>query len=55
MFQCLRAIVYRKFLCPELYDVVEAIQELMVQTVSKNTRDVCASIFVSFILEYPLE
>lgn len=27
----------------------------MVQTVSRTTREVCAGIFTSFILEYPLE
>jgi hypothetical protein len=55
VFQCLRAIIYRKFLCPDLYDLMETIQEMMVINVQRHTRSVCASIFVAFILEYPLE
>lgn len=55
VFNCLRAIIYRKFLCPDLYDLMETVQEMMVQTVSHNTREICANIFVQFIIEYPLE
>ena len=42
-------------MCPDLYDLMEIIQEMMVSNVSQHTKDVCAGIFVSFILEYPLE
>ena len=55
VFYCLRAILYRKFLCADLYDLMETIEEMMVSNVSKTTRSACANIFVQFILEYPLE
>ena len=34
---------------------METIEEMMVSNISTTTRSVCASIFVQFILEYPLE
>ena len=46
VFHCLRAILYRKFLCADLYDLMETIEEMMVSNVNKNTRSVCANIFV---------
>lgn len=55
VFQCLKAIINRKFLCPDLYDLMEMIEEMMVTNISKTTRSICAAIFVQFILEYPLE
>jgi len=45
----------RKFLCPDLYDLMETVQDMMVSNVQKTTRTVCASIFVQFLLDYPLE
>jgi len=55
VFQCLRAIVYRKFICADLYDLIENVQELMITSIAKSTRTVCSSIFTQFLLEYPLE
>ena len=55
VFQCLKQIINRKFLCPDLYDLMETIEEMMVTNINKTTRSVCANIFVQFILEYPLE
>ena len=55
VFQCLKAIVNRRFLCPDLYDLMETIEEMMVTNISRSTRTICANIFVQFILEYPLE
>ena len=54
-FQCLRALVYRKYLCAELYDLIETVQDLMVTSVARSTRQLCAGIFTQFLLEYPLE
>lgn len=55
VFHCLRAIIFRKFVCPDLYDVMENVQEMMVSSVTKATRSMCAQIFVQFLLDYPLE
>lgn len=55
VFQCLKAIVYRKFVSADLYDLIEQVQELMITSIAKSTRSVCASIFTQFLLEYPLE
>lgn len=55
VFHCLKSIINRRFLCPDLYDLMETIEEMMVTNISRTTRSVCANIFVQFILEYPLE
>ncbi|TNV87999.1 hypothetical protein FGO68_gene14880 [Halteria grandinella] len=55
VFQCLKAIVYRKVMSADLYDLIEQVQELMITSIAKSTRSVCASIFTQFLLEYPLE
>jgi len=55
VFHCLKAIINRRFLCPDLYDLMETIEDMMVTNISRTTRGVCANIFVQFILEYPLE
>ena len=34
---------------------METIEEMMVTSITRSTRTVCANIFVQFILEYPLE
>ena len=55
VFYCLKAIIQRKFLCADLYDLMETIEEMMVSNVQKTTRFACSGIFIQFILEYPLE
>ena len=55
VFYCLKAILHRKFLCADLYDLMETIEEMMVSNIQKTTRTACAGIFIQFILEYPLE
>lgn len=55
VFTCLKAILYRKFECADLYDLIQNVQEMMVTSVSQSTRYTCAQIFITFILEYPME
>ena len=55
VFHCLRAIVYRRFICADLYDLVETVQDLMITSLAKSTRGICAQIFTQFLLDYPLE
>ena len=38
VFYCLKAIIHRKFLCADLYDLMETIEEMMVSNVQRATR-----------------
>lgn len=44
--QCLRSVVHRRYLCPELYDLIETIQDMMISSVDKLTRQLCQNIFI---------
>lgn len=54
VFTCLRAVLHRKFESAELYDLMASVQDMMVTSVQSSTRQTCAAIFVSFVLEYPM-
>lgn len=53
--QCLRSVVHRRYVCSELYDLIETVQEMMISSVDKLTRQLCQNIFIQFLLDYPLE
>lgn len=53
--QCLRSVVHRRYVCADLYDLIEIVQEMMISSVNKLTRGLCQAIFVQFLLDYPLE
>lgn len=53
--QCFRSVVHRKFLCSEIYDLVERVQEMMINSSLKPIRNLCQAIFIQFLLDYPLE
>ena len=56
MFHLLRALVFRKFLSPTLYDIIDKnVQDLIITSLSPSVRSLCSSILVTFLLEYPLE
>ena len=38
-----------------MYDLMETVEDMMVTCVQKNVKATCSSIFIQFILEYPLE
>jgi len=50
-----KAIVARRYLSAEVYDVVETLLELTVRSHKASLRDQSRSIVVSFLIEYPLE
>jgi U3 small nucleolar RNA-associated protein 20 len=52
---CLKSLISRKFLSADIYDLMETVEDMMVTCVQKNIKTTCASIFIQFILEYPLE
>ena len=55
VFMCLRSLITRRFLSADIYDLMETVEDMMVTCVQKNIKTTCASIFIQFILEYPLE
>ena len=52
---CLRSVIHRKFACSELYDLMEQVQEMMLSSNTKQIRALCSTIFVQFLLDYPLQ
>ncbi|KAL6760906.1 armadillo-type protein [Haematococcus lacustris] len=53
-FALLRAVLGRRLVVPEVYDVMAWVQSLMVQSASPHVRAVCASSLLQFLLDYPL-
>jgi len=43
----------RKFVAPEIYDLMDKVAEMLVTNQSTNVRDVCRSIYLQFLLDYP--
>lgn len=50
----LKAVVGRKLLVPELYDMMVRVSELMVKSQMQPVRQVCSQVFLQFLLDYPL-
>ncbi|EPS68888.1 hypothetical protein M569_05879, partial [Genlisea aurea] len=50
----LKAIVHRKLVVPEIFDVIQVVAELMVQNQSDPIRKKCSEIMLQFLLGYPL-
>ncbi|TMW55858.1 hypothetical protein Poli38472_008506 [Pythium oligandrum] len=53
-YALLKSIIASRLVIPEIYDVVVRIGEILVQTDSQSARANCATIFITFLLEYPL-
>lgn len=53
LFSLLRAVVSRKFASPEVYDLMDRVAEMLVASQSHNTREICRSIYLQFLLDYP--
>ncbi|KAI9623579.1 hypothetical protein KEM48_009474 [Puccinia striiformis f. sp. tritici PST-130] len=43
----------QKFMAPELYDLMDQILRLLVTAQSNQVREICRSIFLQFLLDYP--
>lgn len=50
-----KAMVGKRIILAEMYDVMKRINQLLVQTRLSNIRGMCEQIIASFILTYPLE
>ncbi|SCZ90492.1 BZ3500_MvSof-1268-A1-R1_Chr1-3g02022 [Microbotryum saponariae] len=53
LFQLLRSIMARKFVAPEIYDLMDKVAEMLVTNQSSGVREVCRSIYLQFLLDYP--
>ncbi|KAI0090560.1 armadillo-type protein [Irpex rosettiformis] len=53
VFTMLRAIVARKFVVPEIYDLMERVSEIMVTNQSPQVQELCRGVLLQFLLEYP--
>ena len=52
-FAILRAIVSRKFVVPEIYDLLDRISSIMVTSQSSHVQETCRGILLQFLLDYP--
>lgn len=52
-FSLLRAIVSRKFVVPEIYDVMDKVREIMVTAQSPQVQELCRGVMLQFLLDYP--
>ncbi|KAJ6531776.1 armadillo-type protein [Mycena capillaripes] len=53
VFAMLRAIVVRKFIVPEIYDVMDKVADIMVTSQSPQVQELCRSVLLQFLLDYP--
>ena len=53
VFAMLRAIVARKFIVPDIYDLMERVSEVMVTNQSPQVQELCRGVFLQFLLDYP--
>ncbi|KAK7207427.1 hypothetical protein BZA70DRAFT_271264 [Myxozyma melibiosi] len=52
-FSFIKSVLLQKLMMPEIYDALDKIREIMVNSPSKNTREVCKSLYCQFLMEYP--
>jgi U3 small nucleolar RNA-associated protein 20 len=54
VFGVLKACLARRYVLPEVYDVMDKVGGLLVQSPSIPVRQQCASVLLQFLLDYPL-
>lgn len=52
-FNFIRAVLDRKFLVPEIYELVDNIAKMMVTNQTRSARDLARGVFIHFLIEYP--
>ncbi|EPS44052.1 hypothetical protein H072_1959 [Dactylellina haptotyla CBS 200.50] len=52
-FNFLKAVLSRKIIVPEVYDVIEEVSKIMIQNHSKGVRESCRGLYFQFLMEYP--
>ncbi|KZV69813.1 hypothetical protein PENSPDRAFT_753100 [Peniophora sp. CONT] len=53
VFAMLRAIVGRRFVVPEIYDMMDRVAEVAVTSQAASAREQCRSVLLAFLLDYP--
>ena len=53
IFTLLRAIVARKFVVPEIYDLMGKVSEIAVTSQSPQVQELCRGVLLQFLLDYP--
>ncbi|KAI0657631.1 armadillo-type protein [Cubamyces menziesii] len=53
VFTMLRAIVARRFVVPEIYDIMDKVAEIMVTNQSLQVQELCRGALLQFLLDYP--
>lgn len=53
IFTVLRAVVSRRFVVPEIYDVMDRVSSIMVTSQSTHVQDLCRGLLMQFLLDYP--
>jgi U3 small nucleolar RNA-associated protein 20 len=53
VFTILRAIVARKFVVAEIYDVMDKVSGIMITSQSTSVQEMCRSVLLQFLLDYP--
>lgn len=53
LFALLRGIMAKKFMAPELYDLMDRIAHVLVTAQAVQVREVCRAIYLQFLLDYP--
>ena len=53
IFAILRAIITRRFVSPEIYDLMDRVSSIMVTSQSIHAQEVCRGVLIQFLLDYP--
>ncbi|PIL29525.1 hypothetical protein GSI_08333 [Ganoderma sinense ZZ0214-1] len=53
VFTVLRAIIARRFVVPEIYDIMEKVAEIMVTNQSSSVQELARGALLQFLLDYP--
>ena len=53
VFTMLRAIIARRFVVPEIYDIMDKVAEIMVTNQSPSVQELCRGAVLQFLLDYP--
>lgn len=53
-FSLLKAIVDRRLITVEVYDIIDDVARLLVTSLRPNARGLCASVFLRFLITYPM-
>lgn len=53
IFTVLRAVISRRFVVPEIYDLMDRVSSIMVTSQSPHVQELCRGVLMQFLLDYP--